>query len=117
MTTGGNRISKARGAVEATIASYLQMYKAIEPDVEELESTLRRLKTELAVYDRKFPAQHDQTSKSIAGIETGLRRAALLKRQIEVAKQIDALGPRQQFAAWQTLMLPLLANEEALDKN
>lgn len=116
MTTVGNRISKARSAVEATIASYVQMYKAIAPDVQELESTLRRLKTELGVYDGKFPAQHEQTSKSIAGMETGLRRTALLKQQIEVSKQIDALDPGHQFAAWQAQMVPILASEETLDK-
>jgi hypothetical protein len=116
MSTVGNRISKARSAVEATITSYVQMYKAITPDVEELESTMRRLKTELGVYDRKFPAQHEQTSKSIAGMETGLRRTTLLKQQIDVSKQIDALDPAHQFAAWQTQMLPLLTSEEALDK-
>ena len=116
MTTIGNRISKARKAVEATIRSYVQMYKAIEPDVQELQPTLRRLKSELAVYDGKFPAQHEQTSESIAGMETGLRRMALLKQQIEVAKQIEALDPTQQFAAWQTQMQRLLSSEEALDK-
>jgi hypothetical protein len=116
MTIVGNRISKTRSAVEATIASYVQMYKAIETDVQELDLTLRRLKTELGVYDGKFPAQHEQTAKSIAGMETGLRRTALLKQQIDVSKQIDALDPGQQFPAWQTQMLPLLASEEALDK-
>jgi hypothetical protein len=84
--------------------------------VQELDSTLRRLKTELGAHDGKFPTQHDQTSKSIASMETGLPRTALLKQQIEVSKQIDALDPSQQFAAWQTQMLPILASEEALDK-
>jgi hypothetical protein len=116
MNTVGDRISKARSGVEATIPSYVQMYKTIEPDVQELEPTLRRLKTELALYDGKFPAQHEQTSKSIAGMETGLRRMALLKQQIEVSKQIEALDPNQQFAAWKAQMQPLLDSEEALDK-
>jgi hypothetical protein len=116
MNTVGDRISKARSAVEATIPSYVQMYKTIEPDVQELEPTLRRLKTELALYDGKFPAQHEQTSKSIADMETGLRRMALLKQQIEVSKQIEALDPNQQFAAWKAQMQPLLDSEEALDK-
>jgi hypothetical protein len=117
MTTVGNRISKARSAVEATIASYIVMYKAIEPDVQDLESTLGRLITELGVYDGKFPTQHEQTAKSIAGMETGLQRVTLIKQQIEAAKQIEALDPGQQFAAWKMQMLPLLASEEALDKS
>jgi hypothetical protein len=117
MTAVGNRISKARSTVEVTIASYIVMYKAIEPDVQDLESTLGRLITELGVYDGKFPTQHEQTSKSIAGMETGLQRVALIKQQIEVAKQIDALDPGQQFTAWKMQMLPLLASEDALDKS
>jgi hypothetical protein len=116
MSTVGDRISKARNAVEATIPSWVQMYKTIEPNVQELEPTLRRLETELALYDGKFPAQHEQTSKSIAAMKTGLRRMALLKQQIEVAKQIEALDLRQQLASWKTQLQPLLASEEALDK-
>jgi zinc-ribbon domain len=56
MNTVGGRISKARSAVEATIPSYVQMYKTIEPDVQELEPTLRRLKTELALGGHPKPA-------------------------------------------------------------
>jgi hypothetical protein len=117
MNTVGDRISKARNGVEATIGSYVNMYKTIAPDVQDLESTLGRLKTELGMYDRKFPAQHEQTSKSIAGMETGLRRMALLRQQIEVAKQIETLDPSQQVAAWKTRMLPILADEDALSKS
>jgi hypothetical protein len=49
-------------------------------------------------------------------MEIGLQRVTLIKKQIEAAKQIDALDPGQQFAAWKMQMLPLLASEEALDK-
>ena len=59
MNTVGTRISKVRNAVEATIPSYAQMYKTIEPDVEELTPILRRLKIELELYDGKFLAQHE----------------------------------------------------------
>ena len=114
--TVGSLITKARTGVEATIASYVEMYKGIAPDVKDLESTLSRLKTELGIYDSKFPAQHEQTSKSIAGMETGLRRMTLLKQQIEVAKQIEALDSSEQVPAWRTQMLPLLAEEDALTK-
>jgi hypothetical protein len=116
MSAVGKRISSARNAVEATIPSYVQMYKTIEADVQELEPTLRRLKTELALYDGKFPAQHEHTSKTIAAMEIGLRRVALLKQQIDLAKRIEVLDPNQQFAAWRTQMKPILASEEALDK-
>ncbi len=116
MKTVGDRISKARSVVEATIPSYVQMYKSIELDVNLLDSTFRRLKAELEVYDGKFPAQHERTSKSIAAMETGLRRMALLKQEIEVANQIEALDPNRQFAMWETVDAPLLSSEEALDK-
>jgi hypothetical protein len=116
MNTVGDRITKARNAVEANIPAYVLMYKTIEPDVQELDPTFRRLKTELALYDGKFSAQHEQTFKSIAAMETGLRRMTLLKQQIELAKQIEVLNPSQQFGAWKTQMLPLLDSEEALDK-
>jgi tetratricopeptide (TPR) repeat protein len=112
----GERVSKARSAADSTIASYVQMYEDIEPDVQELESTLRQLKTELALYDTKFPAQHDDTSKSLAGIEQGLRRAMILKQQIELAKQIKTLQSSQQIDVWKKEMLPLLSKEEDLDK-
>ena len=116
LTTVGGRISKARSAVQATIASYVEMYKAIEPDVQELESIEGRLKTELGVFDGKFPSQHEETSKSIVGMDQGLRRMALLKQQIEIAKQIDALDPGKQFSVWKRQMLPLISKEEELDK-
>jgi hypothetical protein len=116
LTDVGARISKARNAAGSTIDSYVRMYEAIEPDVKELETTLRRLKTELSLYDTKFPAQHDDTSKSIAGMETGLQRVTLLKQQIEVAKNIDRLQAFQKADTWRMQMLPLLAHEEDLDK-
>lgn len=115
MAALGDRIRKSRSAVEPTISSYVQMYKAIEPDVQDFESNLRRLRTELDVYDAKFPGQHQETSKTIVGVETELRRVELLKQQIAVAKQLEVLDPRQQWAVWQSQMQPLLAREEALD--
>ncbi len=117
IATVGERVSKARGAVEATIPSYVQMYKTIEPDVLVLEPVFRRLKTELTVYDGKFPAQHEQTSKSLAGVEVALRRIALVKQQIDVAKEIEALDPNQQFPTWKTQMQPLLDSEKTLDSD
>ena len=40
---------------------------------------------------------------------------ALLKQQIAVSKQINALDTNQQFAAWKAQMQPLLDSEKALD--
>lgn len=116
MSSVGARISKARNNVEPTIAAFIQMYKTIEPDVHELEAIFQRLKTELALYDGKFPDQHAQTLTSIGTMETGLRRMVLLKQQIEIAKRIETLDSEQQFAAWKTQMMPIIANEDALAK-
>ena len=116
MTDVGERVSKARSAVDSTMDSYVQMYEAIEPDVKEMETTLQRLRTELGLYDTKFPAQHDDTSKSISGMDKGLQRVMLLKQQIEVAKNIDTLQASQKTDAWKRDMLPLLTQEEDLDK-
>ena len=116
MSEVGDRVSKARNAVGSTMESYVKMYDAIEPDVQDLESTLQRLKTELTIYDSKFPSQHEATAKSIAGIETGMHRAILLKQQIEVAKKISDTPPLVMGQVWREQMLPLLTQEEDLDK-
>ena len=93
----GDRISNARNGVERTIHSYVQMYRTIEPDVEDLNSTFNRLKEELAVYDSKFPSHHEQTANTIASMDIGSRRMSLLKQQIAVAKALDLLAPQQQY--------------------
>lgn len=116
MAEVGDRVSKARTAVGSTIESYVKMYEAIEPDVQDLEATLQRLKSELGIYDSKFPSQHEATAKSIVGIETGIHRATLLKQQIEVAKKISDLPPLEMSQVWREQMLPLLTQEDNLDK-
>jgi hypothetical protein len=91
------------------------MYKSIETDVQKFDTTLRRLQTDLGVYDGKFPDQHDETVKSIHGIELGLKRASLLKQEIGVAKEIESLDSALQWSVWQNKMQPLLDAENALD--
>jgi hypothetical protein len=116
MSLVGDRISQARNAVDRTIASHVEMYKSIEGDVEQFDTILQRLRTEINLYDGKFPSQHDETAKSIQSIEIGIKRATLLKKQIEVAKEIEPLGPDAQWDEWQHKMQPLLDEEDALDK-
>jgi hypothetical protein len=91
------------------------MYRTIEPDVRGIEGPLDRLRKELPTYDGKFPAQHVDTAKLISNVEITSRRAVFLKRQIEVARRIEALNPEDQFPAWQTQMEPLLTQEKELD--
>jgi hypothetical protein len=115
MSQIGDRISQARSAVTQTIPSHLEMYKSIETDVQKFDTTLRRLQTDLAVYDGKFPNQRDETAKSIHAIEIGLKRAGLLKQEIAAAREIESLDPTLQWSAWQTKMQPLLDAERTLD--
>jgi hypothetical protein len=111
------RISQGRSAVEPNILSYLRMYKAIEPDVKDYRSTLLRLRTELETYDGKFPAQHAATAKYQASTETEIRRAELLTKQIAVAKQIELSDVSHQWEFWQRDMVPLLKEEDGLDRS
>lgn len=117
MSSIGDRISKARNTVERTVPAHIEMYKAIESDVDDFDAVLRRLQSELAVYDEKFPDQHEQTNKSVESVKVGIQRATLLKQQITVARDIEALRPDPQWQAWQDRMQPLLDAEHQLDKD
>lgn len=110
-----HRISEARGAAERTVQSHIAMYEKLEPDVQEFESALGRLRTDWTVYDPKFPQDHGQTAKRIAEVDIEFRRAVLLKEQIAVAKTIKSLEERQQWTAWESQMQPLLDKEVVLD--
>jgi hypothetical protein len=50
-------------------------------------------------------------------IEREIRRSELLKKQIATAKKISELDEYQQAAAWQGDMIPILEEEDALDKS
>jgi hypothetical protein len=112
-----DRITKARTAVSDSISSYLDMYARIESDVQEYSSTLLRLKKEVYVYDGKFPDQADSMRKYASTIEKEIRRSDLLKKQIASAKQIASLSEYQQSIAWRSQMVPILEEEDALDKS
>ena len=117
MQETGDRISKARtpnGSV--TIDWYIQMYKSIEPSVDHLDAILHRLVNEYPSYGAKFP-QNDQTASTvISNFNTGIRRMDLLKKQIDVAKRIEGLDRDVQRLVWRNEMIPLLEQEDALDK-
>ncbi len=115
MAALGRRISEGRNAAEATVPSQIMMYEKIEPDVQEWESSLGRLRADFAIYDAKFPDRHQETAKYIADVDVGLRRAALLKQQIAVAKAIKLFDAHEQWVGWQTRMQPLLDQDNALD--
>jgi hypothetical protein len=112
-----DRLTKARSAASNTIPSYIEMYEGIEKDVKTYSLVNLKLKEELEAYDGKFPAQHLATQKFIASIEREVRRSEMLTKQIATAKQIALLYGYQQGAAWQSDMVPLLKEEDALDKS
>jgi hypothetical protein len=117
MQSVGDRVSKARRSVESTILSYAAMYTKITPDVEELEATMRRVQADLVIFDKKFPAQHKDTEESLVGMDKGLKRMALLKRQIALMRDIERLGTEdEQLAMWERSMMPLIDEENALLK-
>ena len=115
MSEIGKRISTARTEAERTVPEQLRMYTAIESDVGEFDSALRRLRTELAAWDSHHPEQHESTIKSISAVDIALRRSELLKQQIATAKRIDQLDATQQWAVWVSEMKPLLQREDALE--
>jgi chromosome segregation ATPase len=116
MSRFGDRISNARNAAKRTVPAQVEMYKSIEPDVEQLNSVLTRLRNEYATYDNKYPSLHDTIAKALGGVETGLKRMNLLRQQIATAKELaDIDDADEQFRKWQTQMQPLLDRESELD--
>ena len=111
------RITNARSAVDDTIHSYLVMYAGIESDLNKYSSTLLRLRDELPLYNSKFPNQAEAMGKYSITIDKEIRRSELLKKQIAAAKQITLLDEYQQGRAWRSEMLPILEEEDALDKS
>jgi hypothetical protein len=117
MSRLGARISQARNDAEQTVPANIEMYKAIEADVQNFDEVLHRLQAELPVYDDKFPDQHEETTKSMQSIKIGIKRASLIKQQIGVARDIEGLSPDPRWQAWKERMQPLLDAETALDND
>jgi hypothetical protein len=115
MTQIGDQISKARTAAARTVPAQVEMYKSVEPDVEQLSSVLGRLGEEYAIYDRKFPAQHESIGKAIQSVQTAAMRMDLIRQQIAVAKLIENLDADAQLRMWEARMQPILDRENALD--
>jgi hypothetical protein len=116
MSRLGERISNARNAAERNVPAQVVMYKSIEPDVEQLRSVLAKLQEEWASYDRKYPSQHETVARTLRGIDTGVKRTALLRQQIAAAKEIGNIDDAdEQFRTWRKTMQPLLDRENELD--
>jgi hypothetical protein len=111
----GGLISKARNEAERTVDAQIDMYKSIEPEVEELTSVLQRLQKEYAIYDGKFPAQHANIAKALDSVRIGIARMDLLREQISMAKLIASLDADTQLDTWETRMEPILQREDNLN--
>ncbi len=109
------RISATREVESEDLPSYVSMYLGLEPQVAEYKSTLLRMRTELVIYDAKFPEQNSQTQKFKASVEREIRRSNLLDKQIAVAKRMAQLAETEQRVLWKTEMVPLLEEEDKLD--
>jgi hypothetical protein len=118
MRSIGARVTEARNQTGlVTIDSFIQMYKSIEPDVNRLEVVLHKLVTEYPSYGSKFTGEYSSVSKTISDFNVGIHRMDLLKKQIAVAKRMDGLDENTQRSIWRSEMLPLLEQEDALDKS
>jgi hypothetical protein len=114
MSSIGTRIGNARNSAAGTVPAQIAMYKSVEADVIEWDSVLRKLRTDAEIYDQKYPAQQEG-AKILKSVDIGLKRAEFLRRQIALAKQIEALAPDAQWNAWQSQMQPIIDQENALD--
>lgn len=112
-----DRITKARNAVSDSIQSYLDVYAEIDSDVKDYSSTLLRLRQEVSLYNGKFPQQAASMRSYANTIEKEIRRSDLLKRQVASAKHIASLDAYQRVVAWRSDMVPILEEEDALDKS
>jgi len=111
----GNRISYQRNSAASTVPSQIAMYNRLEPDVRAFAWICATLHGEFAVFDRKYPNQHQTTEDSLHNIDNGAKRATLLLQEIEVAKRIGSLEVTQQLPVWKSDMLPLLDQEDSLN--
>jgi hypothetical protein len=108
----GKGIAQVRGSTQGSIPSQIAIYKEIEPAVERFDIVLHRLEIELPIYDKKFPAQHSNTSTTLRWVETDLRRNDLLKQEIQVATDIEFSDAATQAKLWKERMQPLRDAEE-----
>jgi hypothetical protein len=108
----GKRLAQVRDSMQGSIPSQIATYKEIGPAVERFDVVLHRLEVELPIYDKKFPAQHSNTLTTLSWVETDLRRNDLLKQEIRVAADIEALDAATQEQLWKERIQPLRDAEQ-----
>ncbi len=110
----GRRISDQRNATD-NLEGQLAMYKAIESDVADMDTTASRLLDEERQFADRYPEYRMESEKESADVQVCLNRARLLQQQIAVAKKISAQDLQQRPVLWVRQMQPLLDAESALD--
>ena len=107
----GKDIAEVRGSMQGSIPSQIAIYKELGPEAERFDLVLHRLEIELPIYEQKFPAQHSNLSATLRWVETDLSRNDLLKREVQVAADLEFLGTTTQEKLWKERMQPLLDEE------
>lgn len=108
-------ISDKRNGVPAEIPAYLDMYKAISPDVQDLQATAKKLLEEEERYQAEYPEYSANAAKEMADLRITQQRAALLSQQIQIAEKMSLQGEPERLVTWRNEMSPVLEQEDALD--
>lgn len=112
----GRDISNQRNAVDhQDVAAHVQMYKTIEKDVLEMDTTTQRLMNEEQKFAERYPDYSANSEKELADLNIVHRRAVFLQQQIELARRISTQPNVQQIVMWVDEMEPLLQQEAQLD--
>jgi len=111
----GKHISDKRNGVPAEFPAYLDMYKAISADVQDMQATTQKLLEEEQRYQTEYPEYSDTATKEMADLRIAQQRAALLSQQIKIAEKMSIQNEQERLATWRNEMAPVLEQEDALD--
>src|ERR1041385_2382059 len=111
----GQHISDKRNRVSAEIPAYLDMYKAISADVQDLQATAKKLLEEEERFQAEYPEYTANATKEMADLRITQQRAALLSQQIQIAEKMSLQGEQERLVTWRNEMAPVLEQEDALD--
>lgn len=111
----GRHISDKRNRVSAEIPAYLDMYKAISTDVQDLQATTKKLLEEEERFQAEYPEYSAAATKEMADLRITQQRAALLSQQVQIAERMSLQGEQERLVTWRNEMAPVLEQEDALD--
>jgi hypothetical protein len=111
----GQEISDKRNRVPAEIPAYLNMYRAISADVQDMQATTQKLLEEEQRFQTEYPEYSDTATKEMADLRIAQQRAALLSQQVKIAETMAIQNEQERLATWRNEMAPVLEQEDALD--